>query len=451
MNAPFPVALNDLLTVAHCIAHVHGIPPQAVLLHTLAMASALAGDLVTSHPEGGALVPAKFSILIRTTDLNLPLWIDQEWQHLLERQSQVINAPPNPKYAAATVAALRRRQRILTALNNGSTFEASMIDSHLQSSKNKKTFRFLHVVGNGPCPPIGKGGRSITLAAPGIRALSKVLRSQGDPAGYVAMLDLGPADRSNLMAWVGSHDFKKLVQEAGRELPKLGVIIECPARSFLPDDTMVAKVAAAAMVQRLEAARFGSIRYQFRPTDEARCLLGRQAGQTRALLDQVPATTRTQALPDPHLAWHLSALLAALCSGSGPEGQQTLHATSLGTALASWAIEQHIHHVRHAFPGDHLGPFEGQDLRVLRFLGDQPSTVRDIQRRFREVNKASCLMSLRRAVAAGLALEPQPERFAAVPVPGHELSDFDPSPDPETACQSASDPQFTDNTDSQIP
>lgn len=449
MNAPFPIALDDLLTVSHSIAHVQGVPPQAVLLHTLAMASALAGDLVTSHPEGGP-VPAKFSLLIRTPDLDLPLWIDQEWQHLLERQSQVINAPPNPKYAAATVAALRRRQRILTALNDGSTFEASMIDSHLQSSKNQKAFRFLHVVGNGKPAAIGKGGRSITLAAPGYRALRKVLRSKGNPAGYMAMLNLGPGDRSNLMAWIGIHDFKMLVQEAGGELPKLGVIIECPARSFLPDDTMVTKVAAAAMVQRLEAARFGSIRFQFRPTDEARCLLGRQAGQTRALLAHVPAASGLQALPDPDLAWHLSALLAALCSGQGPEAEQTMHATSLGTALASWAIAQHIHHVRHAFPTDHLGPFEGQDLRVLRFLGDVPSTVRDIQRRFREVNKASCLRSLRRAVAADLALEPQPERFAAVPVPGHQLSDFDPAFDPATACQAAGDPQFPDNTDKPI-
>jgi hypothetical protein len=266
----------------------------------------------------------------------------------------------------------------------------------------------------------------------------------------MAMLNLDPGDRSNLMAWIGNHDFRLLVQEVGRELPGLGVIIECPARSFLPDDSMVAKVAAAAMVQRLEAARFGSIRYQFRPSEEAKCLLGRQAEQTRALLAHVPAASGLQALPDPDLAWHLSALLAALCSGNGPEAEQTMHATSLGTALASWAIEQHIHHVRHAFPGDHLGPFEGQDLRVLRFLGDVPSTVRDIQRRFREVNKASCLRSLRRAVAAGLALEPQPERFAAVPVPGHQLSDFDPAFDPATACQAASDPQFTDNTDKPI-
>jgi hypothetical protein len=154
-------------------------------------------------------------------------------------------------------------------------------------------------------------------------------------------------------------------------------------------------------------------------------------------------------LPDRHLAWHLSAILAAMCAGSkeGDPQHQVLQATRLGIALAAWSTRQHLHHFRQAFPADDLGPFVGQSLSILRFLSATPSSVRQIQRRLRGLNKEACLWTLRRGVAAGLALEPEPERFTSVPLPGQELADFVAEFElPEAKPQDFS-PNSTDGTD----
>ena len=125
--------------------------------------------------------------------------------------------------------------------------------------------------------------------------------------------------------------------------------------------------------------------------------------------------------------------------------------TLLGVALAARAIRCHIHLFRHSFPADASGPFQGQDLRVFRFLGAVPSTVRVIQRHLHGATKASCLQSLRRAVTAGLAIEPEPERFIAMPPPGQNLSDFILERSPPKAFQTADHGLFPDITDKITP
>lgn len=448
MKLPHPIQLQDLLLVADAIGRVHGTPPEAVLLHALAMGSALAGDLVTSKPGGVLVVPAKFSLLIRTPDPEPPWWIAEEWKHLKERQDQVLNARANTRYAEVPIAKLRRRQRLLRILNNGSGFDAAMIDRHIECAKNQKAFRFLHRIGDGR-PAAIPDCRSITLVAGGFRELGKILRSRNHPDSYWAMLKGGQVARSNLLAWIAAGDWRALVSESGKpDLPALGLIVACPATSYHPDSQVTSRLVAATMLHRLEMARFGSTRYAYTPGATARNLLDSQTEQARELANTLPPGDQNHVLPDPHLGWHLSAILAALCADGGVQEHQIVQATSLGTALASWAVRQHVHHYHHAFPADDQGPFTGQDLSVLRFLTPAPAPVRAFQRRLRGVTRDSCLRSLRRVVDAGLAIEPEPGHFAAVPTPvGPGLSEFHPLPEPADGLTPGSGPHFPDITD----
>lgn len=453
--------INNLLAVADVTGTVHGVQPEAVLLQMLALGSALAGDLVSSKPAGTA-VAAKFSLLVRTADAQAPPWIAGEWNYLASRQDAVLKAPPNPLYGTDRIGQLRRKKRILKLLNPGDDEELRMIDAYMACVQNRKTFRHFHLVGKGACPAPGAGAApgaspapgaaaahgSLTLAASGIRELRRILRTRNQPEGFWSLLN-NAAGRSNLLAWVSLPHWRELVREAGADLHRLGLVIDCPATGFNPDLHADPKVTAASLLSLLESARFGSIRYALQPCDQARELLHMQAAQIPALMAKLPEAQRAQALPDRHLAWHLAALLAALCcEDTGVDATIAVYeATKLGVALAAWAIHQHLHHFRHTLPADDQGPFTGQDLHVLRFLTAVPAPVRQFQRRLRSVDKESCLRSLRRALNAGLAIETEPGRFSAQPPPGQGLSDFLSEFRPDPVAQAGFQPLFPDFPD----
>ena len=417
--------IGELLHVAEGTAGVHGVQPEAALLQMLAFGSALAGDMIVSKPAG-VTMPAKFSLLFRTPDPELPWWISEEWKHLGSIQDSVVNAKPNPIFGTEKPGALRRRKRVAKLLNPDSDEEIGMINCYMEALKCKRDFGFIQRVGRKDRVKVAnRPGKTSTLAAGGFRELHAVLRSRNSPAGYWAQLNAGAAS-SHLLGWISARDWKRLVSEAGvNDLASLGVVIGCPATGFNPSIQAAPGMASAPIIRRLELTRFASIHYAFEPPEEALNLLCQYAQRVQALTDNIPERQRAHALPDRYLAWHLSALLAALCGKSqGLEAQiKTYAATKIGVALASWAIHLHLYQFRQTFPADENGAFEGRDLHVLRFLTAAPSTVRQIQRRLRGVSKEICLLSLRRAVTAGLAVEEE-RGFVALPAPACKMSDF---------------------------
>lgn len=429
MNSPLTPNLRILIGGAMAVAQTHGIPLEAVLLHVLALGSALAGDLIRSKPTGSALVPAKFSLMLRTPDNELPYWVGDEWDYLLERQAQACHVSPAFAQDPKSIARLRRQRRVLMSLDGGADESVAEIDMMMAIARKRSRFSFFYRVSDRKAPfPPPANGRSLTLAAAGLSQLLPILRSRVKTTGYWSMINAPAHSRSNLVAWVGERDWPALRKEAGQEhLSRLGWMVECPASRFCPEHHVPCDVAASKMLQRLETVRFGAIKLTFAPPPEARELLDRHVAECLALVHALPAFQREAALPDPYIAWHLAAILAVV--GCPPtQGEDTQHAFNqsarIGCLLATWVVRQHLYHFRHAFPSYHEDRLVDLDLRIFRLLGTHPATVREIQRRLRGVGKAACLASLARSVDAGLAVEAESGRFAVMPPPrGPDFTD----------------------------
>lgn len=432
MNAGLTPNLRTLIGGATAVAQTHGVPLEAVLLHVLAMASTLAGDLISSKPTGSGLVPAKFSVLFRTPDNELPHWVSDEWTYLADLQTQVCHLRPAFLQDPKSIARLRRQRRVLMSLDGGAYEGVADMDMMIALARCRSTFPFFHRVAGrgGPAVPPPTDDRSIALAAGGLTELSLILRSRVKTAGYWARLHGRGLSRSNLLSWVPERDWRALCKDVGQEhFSRLGYALATRASRFCPESHAPCGVAASQMLQRLERIRFNSTKITFSPPAEARELLDLQVAESLALVHDLPSSQREAALPGPYLAWHLAAILAVVgCPPTqGDETLQAFHqAARIGCQLATWVVRQHLYHFRHAFPAFHEDRFVDLDLRIFRLLGTHPATVREIQRRLRGVDNATCLVSLARAVDAGLAAEVEPGRFAMVlpPPPGCELSDF---------------------------
>jgi hypothetical protein len=422
--------LRSLVGAADSTARTHGVPLEAVLLHTLALGSALAGDLVHSNPARSKLLAAKFSVVFRSPDTHLPLWIGDEWTRLAQRQEEASKVRLLNRKSPHAIAALRRQRRVIQALGTDLEMPTRLIDFALAMAKDRMMFRHLHRV-NGRQPPVQqkRDVRTFTLAAAGAAELRRILRSREKPGGLWAMLEGAKGPPSNLIAWMRDCEVKDVCRETGKHhFSLLGYRIECAMSHFCPETEVPSGLLANNILQRLEVVRSGKIKFKFTPPAEAVALLNRQVEETQAQLNALPVADRGAALPDVFLAWHLSAILAALSCPTLPSESPELafnQSAWLGCRIASWVVGQHLYHFRHAHPSDPEGEFTGQDLQVFRFLGPIPATPRQFQRRLRGVNKASCLRSLTRAVDAGLAIEPEPGRFAVEPPPrGMEASEI---------------------------
>ncbi len=440
--------LRGLLLVAQEVSVTHGIPVEAVLFQTLAHGSALAGHLISSKPVGKQSLPAKFSALFLTGDSQIPAWINDELAHLQRRQNEILQ----PAKPVIRIPVLRRRKRAIAALNPDDDHAGDEVGYKIDLLKRSHAYRYLHVVGGRTSPPTSKRIPSMALLASGYPAYRKILASRGKADGYAARIDAGRAERSNVFGWIANADWERLTREAGsHSLSKLGWTVGCPASSYCPDSQVASRLAGAAMLQRLEIARFGAIRFSYQPCVDAKALLDRQVEQGFELAATLSAALSGHVMPDSFLPWHLSAILAALCcDGKGEAVERSIHqATRVGIAIAAWVARQHVHRFRHAFPADADGLFTGQDLSVYRFLRNQPASVRDFQRRLRNVSNDSCLRSLQRAVAAGLAVETSAERFSVVPFPspGGELSEFLSEFDPQRIFPLGDPCLSTDGTD----
>lgn len=447
--APLTSTIHNLLAVTERMAIGHGVEPQAVVLHSLALALAGTGNFITHQPTGLPTMPAKFSLLIRTPDREPPPWIGDEWLNVEQHQAAISKGEPGFLAAPANIASLRRQKRVLTALESSQArLEVSVIDARINFEKRRKTYPRLHLIEAGKCGPPPKQGAAGAVAAGGYHSLRRILRSRGNEAGLAALIDAPAVQRASLIGWTATSDWKRLKAEAGPDfLPKLGWIIEPPGSSFCGDQSP--HLASAMILKKLDALHFAGIRAAFKPNEHVRALLDRHVGEIREMANRLPPEQREVALPDLCLAWHLAALVTQLCAGDKEteDHVKVLQAAHLGIMLSAWATRQHLHHYRHAFPADDAGPFVGQDLSIFRFLKPTPSPVRAFMRRLRGVNKDACLLSLRRAVDAGLALEPEAGRFAAIPAPVSKLSENRTDSSQTHAVTPEPAPDCTDNTD----
>lgn len=423
------------IAAAQLAAKQSGVQAENVLLLWLAIAAAMAGDLTTSTPSGDLeTVKSKFSLLVVTDDSSVPSWVADFFDALFLRQEEVLKPRKDHLTDPEAKEKFESRIRVMKALGHG---EATLLgrpvpdpdlrhlDHQLRLVSNLPGYRHLHRLRGGGRPPEPFNGLTCTLAALGHAELRKILRTRHLPSGLATSISHSTQMRSNVVGWISCADWPQFAHSAGPEcLRNFGWLIQ-ESRTGTANSRDLARFQIIYLQKNLEIMRLGGLPLQFQPHDTARDFLNRQMAETDNLLSQLPLNQRDLAIPDHHLGWHLASLLLAIAADT-PYPKITMElCCKLGSFLASRTIRHHIHRFRHTFPADGHGPFTGLDLRTLRFLTQQPQSVRDIQRRLSDATKARCLVALHRACDAGFARALDDEHFAAAPPPpGLGLSEF---------------------------
>jgi hypothetical protein len=319
------------------------------------------------------------------------------------------------------IAEQRRMKRIMDLLDPFRNHPGNALAETLGRLTPRKSFGHVHITSKRKAFAPKKDHRPVTQLAGGLREFRPLLRLLTKDAGTTV------APPPNHIAWLSRRDLRTLAREEGPAvLGKLGTVVACPATIQPAGDETARDPQLAALVLRILAmAKFENQRFKFQPATLATETLDAVAAETRAMLHKVPAGLKELLVPEPNLAWHFAALLAAMCAGQDDKDSD-MPAAVIGALLASWAVRSHFHHIRQTFPADQDGFFEGRDLTIYRLLGQVPIPVRRIQRSLRGERKAECLQSLHRAVNAGLAVGPSPGHFATAPEPRVDLSDFAP-------------------------
>jgi hypothetical protein len=283
--------------------------------------------------------------------------------------------------------------------------------------------------------------RPVTHLAGGLQLFKPLVRKLAkDP-------DRSAGPPLNHLLWLNSRDFRTLARNEGPAVVSLlGTVIGCGTAIYPAESDVRIPQIAGLVARLLISAKFDKGRFTFRPGALVEERLDAEAAKAREMLAQQPRCLRDLLLPEPHLAWLFSALLAAMCAGQQDEGSD-FSAAVAGSTLATRVILSHVRHIRREYPADQKGFFDGRDLTVFRRLGKLPVTVRGIQRSLRGVRKEQILQSLHRAVHAGLAVETMAGHFATGPGPKVELSEFGAIRPPDAAPAPHFLPKSTDNTD----
>ncbi|MEO5715728.1 MAG: hypothetical protein ABIT37_19770 [Luteolibacter sp.] len=426
-----------------------------MILNILALASALAGNLVSSKPDGGEAHHARFSLIVRSNDSSVPEWMSREQHELLGRQQSVIDPDLPPFLSKKPMRALRRQVQAMEALGSGNDLEAQMLRGFIDSEKRRKAYRFLLPVsgeGSGVRWTGKHPGGAPAVLVNGAADIRKILRGKSKDGSLWNSLGQGGQGNGSVLGWIDSTGLGKLWQQLGSQQVRcLGWQVECPASTVLPDTIVHPSLAASHLLRRLEVVRFGSTRFTFYAAPSDIELLNQQVSNVALRLEQLPEDLRAAAVPDTLLAWHLAALLSALCwdGRNAPDPQQVSWCVQLAVVLAEYVVAQHLHHFRQTFLADHPALLEGLDRRMARLLPGHPCGVRELQRKFHGVNKDECLASLNKLVALGLAEECAPGRFRQMPPspPSLRLSDFLSVYGLETETAADGCAARTDNTD----
>lgn len=453
-NTPGP-DLRTLLWTSGSIADSYEVPMEAVLLHILALASALAGNLVSSKQNSGDALNARFSLIVRSEDSSVPEWMSREQQELLSHQQSVTDPELPEIYRKKPMGALRRQLRAMESIGNGNGIDAMFLRSVIDSEKRRKSYRFLLPV-SGPGSEVrwkGKNpGGTPAILVNGMDDFRKLKRGGYKDGGLWSSIWQDGANGGSVLGWIASLGQEKLSKQIGpRKARSLGWQIDCPASIILPDTVVHPSLVASHVFQRLEVVRFAKTRFMFKPGPSDVKLLNQQASNLGLRLKQFPDDLRTIAVPDTLLAWHLAALFAALCwdGRNVTDPQQVSRCAELGVVLAEYVVVQHLHHFRRTFLPDHPELLEGIDRRMARLLPGHPCGVREMQRKFHGLKKDECLTSLHKLMVLGLAEESAPGRFRKMPLPqpSLRLSDFLSaySQNLGTGCHSSVSP--TDGTD----
>ncbi len=441
-NTPFPIPIEHLMREAERLTKTHQIPNEAVLTHALAMASALAGDLVTFRPPGDKdETRATFPLVVITPDAGLPAWIGDQWQALQQQRDASDNTNSLLRSPAA-LAEQRRMNRVMDLVDPHRHHVSNLMTRSLARPSQQKSFGQINIISkSGKAPPTQKQRQATQLVA-GLRLFRPLLRHLSEDPESTGTTP------PNHITWLQKRDLRTLAREEGPAvLSKLSTIIGCDAATRPADDEPPHVPQMAALILKiLSLAKFQNRCFNFQPSSLVAETLDAETAKILEILNKQPVCLREHLVPEPRLAWHFSALLAAMCAGQDDEGSD-LPAAVVGSMLAAWAVRSHIHLIKQTFPADDEGFFEGRDLTICRLLGQLPVPLRRIQRSLHGERKEGCLQSLQRAVKIGLAIETSAGHFAAGPGPEVDLSDF--STDQQAKCLPCQEsaPKFTDSPD----
>ena len=425
-----PAILLSLCRCAGGIADHYGIPDRGVLIHGLSIASALASIFVSSEAAGPAILP----LLVQTPGVPPPDWMGTEW-HALERLDDMGHNPSILDHPARK-ASQRHRAR-LQAMIDPSTMFADMFFGRL-ASQRLRFGRAVITTGTGRLATVANSQPLTHLSAslPRVRAVFR-------------RLSAGP-DSERLIGCVDPQEFKKLVSDHGLQLAqRAGLVLRMP-RALADDRSKPTPTLITDLLHRIFVSVAQSrAPYVLRADPKVMEIMDAHALKRQALVRCLPEAIKSL-VPNPDRVWHMTALLASLCHAN-VHPRATHLAAEIATDLDEWAALQHVDVLRLAFPADHQGLFIDTDLAVFRQLGDDPQTIREIQRSLRGINKHQCLPALQRAVAAGLAVELPGKLYRLVPSIMDKLSETGGEKPAHSHSGSPEAPKFTENTEKSPP
>lgn len=459
MTSPNPAPdLIRFLSMATVIGEIHGISVETVLIHWLALASMVVGDLVDSRPDPSkGVIKAKIPLLMVTYDSAPPRWIASAVRVMCEAQDSVLRSKFPRISIEEAVTKQKEEMKALIALGHRAHKSGSddmpdpelfMIEQQIRITQNRQYFRHLHLVGSRVPLQAPSEGFTCGIVADGLRSYLRILGTRHLDHGLAASLNREPAIGSNLIGWLCERDLQRLANHAGSWFSRLGWIITAPAADGTKKEAKL-PVPVGEFLPRLANMRLSAKPFSFSPQPAARDFLDRQVEEVRILTGLLPSEQRLLAVPDPHLAWHLSAMLAVIAGETLRPDLTLLLCCRLGSFLASRIVRHHIGRWSRLFPTDAHGAFTGLDLNIVRFLTNEPQSVREFQRRLRGVSKSRCLVTLHRACDAGLAVTLDGKRFQVTPdpPPGLGMSEFLSEMDAETAFPVKLCSKSTDRTD----
>lgn len=414
MTDPSPVAWMHGMT--RIPGEYYSVPRGLQLAMLMTSASTLCGAHIKYQRSGAPPRTALLSMTFVSPDQGLPDWMEVEWSNLLHMSpaSMYLNEKINrmPKVSAA-----KRRERNLMEYFDCSRHLSETLVFNLMTGKD--TPRGLGTVrsyGRRFNPVDELRPLSLTHMAAGFTQVGKALATIPPEAAKRQRF------RDIQLFWLKPGDFAKLARQQGpSRLDRFGLVLGLPGPSAkIPPEFRLPPLNHP-IIRLLDI----SVRHNidgicFRPVKSVADAL--DAHQEKVLkLMECPAGQ--ELVPD--LAWRLASLIHALCHPVGEQNEERDRCVmTLALPLAEWMTLSHISTMGRLIPSDQEGWFEGDELRIMKSLGDQPASTREIQRSLRGVRQSLIAPALERAMQAGLVIRHPDGRYSLPPLPTIDLSEI---------------------------